>query len=558
MPVEFLTDEQATAFGSFADEPTRPELERFFFLDDEDRKLIAKRRGDHSRLGFALQMCTVRYIGLFLEDPLAVPWPVVEHLAAQLEVEDASQIKRYTERQMTAYEHAWEIREAYGYHLYEDHAQGRKFRAFLHGRAWTAHAEGPKALFDHSVGWLRRNRVLLPGVSVLAREVAEVRRIAEERLHATVAKEVWRADAALPGDLVATLKTPEGRRYSELERMRRPPTRTTGTAMKGALQRVEDIASFQLGRVKLDKIPPNRLSALARYGLGTKVGKLERVSEPKRTAMLTAVMRHLEAKAIDDALDLFEILMATRLISAAKRSTDKQRLSTLPQLEKASRLVATVFIEELELIEQTGCDVDVAALWAALEEVAPRAALSSAAVTVVSLVPEGDDTAETALRGALALRYNTVKPFLSLLGESKALDAAPSGRRILTGVQRLPALSRRKVGEKPLLPREVDEKLVPAHWRKAVYANADLPQGAVDRDAYVVCVLEQLFGALRRRDVFASPSHRWADPRARLLAGKRWEAVREDVLAGLSLDDDAEAHLRELTAVLDATWRQNG
>jgi len=116
-------------------------LERFFFLDDEDRKLIAKRRGDHNRLGFALQMCTVRYIGLFLEDPLAVPWPVTD-----LEVEDVSQIKRYTERKPTQYEHAWEIREAYGYHLYEDHAPGRNFRAFLHGRAWTAHAEGPKAL----------------------------------------------------------------------------------------------------------------------------------------------------------------------------------------------------------------------------------------------------------------------------------------------------------------------------------------------------------------------------------------------------------------------------
>jgi len=423
MPVEFLTDEQATAFGSFADEPTRPELERFFFLDDEDRKLIAKRRGDHSRLGFAVQLCTVRYVGLFLDDPLAVPWSVVEHLAEQLEIEDVSCVKEYTERLKTAYEHAWEIRDAYGYHPYEDHDQGRRFRAFLHGRAWTAHAEGPKALFDHAVGWLRRHRVLLPGVSVLARQVAEVRAIADRRLHATVAKEVRRADAALPGDLVATLKTPEGKRYSELERMRRPPTRTTGTAMKGALQRVEDIASFQLGRVKLDKIPPNRLSALARYGLGTKAAKLERTTEPKRTAMLTAVMRHLEAKAIDDALDLFEILMATRLISTAKRSTDKQRLSTLPQLEKASRLVAmaaTVFIEELELIEQTGCDVDVAALWAALEEVAPRAALSSAASVVVSLVPEGDDTAETALRSALALRHNTVKPFLSLLGESKA------------------------------------------------------------------------------------------------------------------------------------------
>lgn len=558
MPVEFLTDEQAEAYGRFAEEPTRPELERFFFLDDEDRDLIAKRRGDHNRLGFALQMCTVRYIGLFLEDPLAVPWPVVEHLAEQLEIEDPSCIKEYTERPKTAYEHAWEIRDAYGYHQYEDPTHGRMFRAFLHGRAWT-HAEGPVALFNHAAGWLRRHRVLLPGVNVLARQVSEVRTIAEKRLHATVAKAALRADPTLPGDLVATLKTPEGTRYSELERMRRPPTRSTGTAMKGALQRVEDIAAFGLGRLKLEQIPPNRLSVLARYGLGTKAPKLERTAEPKRTAILTAVLRHLEAKAIDDALDLFEILMATRLISTAKRSTDKQRLSTLPQLEKASRIVARaakVFFEKLESIEEAGGDVDVAALWRALEEVAPRSVMSGAASTVVTLVPQDGDSAQSALRGALALRYNTVKPFLSLLGETSALEAATGGVRILAGVKKLPALSRRKVGEKPLLPREIDDTLVPPHWHQAVYANAELPEGTVDRDAYVVCVLEQLFRALKRRDVFASPSHRWSDPRARLLMGTGWKAVREDVLAGLSLDENAEQHLRELIEVLDATWRQ--
>jgi hypothetical protein len=37
------------------------------------------------------------------------------------------------------------------------------------------------------------------------------------------------------------------------------------------------------------------------------------------------------------------------------------------------------------------------------------------------------------------------------------------------------------VKDKPLLPREIDDKLVPAAWRKAVYANTDLPPGAVDR-----------------------------------------------------------------------------
>jgi hypothetical protein len=43
VPVEFLTDEQVEAYGKFVEEPTRPELERFFFLDDVDRELIGKR-----------------------------------------------------------------------------------------------------------------------------------------------------------------------------------------------------------------------------------------------------------------------------------------------------------------------------------------------------------------------------------------------------------------------------------------------------------------------------------------------------------------------------------
>lgn len=112
---------KAEAYGKFAEEPTRPELERFFFLDDVDRDLSASRRTKAHQLGFAVQMCTVRYVGRFLvDDPLDVPWSVVEHLAAQLGIEDPSCVKRYTERSKTAYEHAWEIRDAYGYHPFED------------------------------------------------------------------------------------------------------------------------------------------------------------------------------------------------------------------------------------------------------------------------------------------------------------------------------------------------------------------------------------------------------------------------------------------------------
>ena len=98
-------------------------------------RLIGDRRGDHNRLGFVLQATTVRYLGVFLEDPLDVPWAVVEYLAAQLGIADASCAKRYTARAKTAYEHASEIRDAYGFRVFEDREAAAEFGLFLEGRA---------------------------------------------------------------------------------------------------------------------------------------------------------------------------------------------------------------------------------------------------------------------------------------------------------------------------------------------------------------------------------------------------------------------------------------
>ena len=76
-------------------------MERFFVLDEVDRKLVEDRRGEHNRLGLMLQATTVRYVGRFLEDPLDVPWPVVEYVASQLDIADASCVKRYNDRPMS-------------------------------------------------------------------------------------------------------------------------------------------------------------------------------------------------------------------------------------------------------------------------------------------------------------------------------------------------------------------------------------------------------------------------------------------------------------------------
>lgn len=70
----------------------------------------AKRRA-HNRLGFAVQLTSVRYLGRFMPDPWQVPAEVSEYLAGQPGIADASCLKEYGERDGTARTHAGETRK---------------------------------------------------------------------------------------------------------------------------------------------------------------------------------------------------------------------------------------------------------------------------------------------------------------------------------------------------------------------------------------------------------------------------------------------------------------
>jgi TnpA family transposase len=73
--------------------------------------------------------------------------------------------------------------------------------------------------------------------------------------------------------------------------------------------------------------------------------------------------------------------------------------------------------------------------------------------------------------------------------------------------------------------------------------------------AYVFCVLDALRMAIRRRDVFVSPSWRYADPRIGLLDGTEWLAARPIVCRSLGLSVEAKPTLDAFITELDTTWQ---
>jgi len=72
MPIQFFTDAERHRLNNFPLEIQYQDLAAFFTLSETDKAQIPIYSTAYNRLGFALQLCTLRFMG-FVPDDLQAP-----------------------------------------------------------------------------------------------------------------------------------------------------------------------------------------------------------------------------------------------------------------------------------------------------------------------------------------------------------------------------------------------------------------------------------------------------------------------------------------------------
>ena len=180
-----LTEQQRTKLlTGYQGLPSR-EMVRYWLLAEEDVRSINARRREYNRLGFAVQLCMLRYPGWPLQPNETPPAKLLHFVAEQLGA-DASEIGEYAARDETRREHLQVLCNEYRFRPYGP-AHSPLLRRYLETEALSI--DSAFTLVESAMEWLRQHRVILPALATLEAVVRAVRSKVERDVY-------WRLSTA--------------------------------------------------------------------------------------------------------------------------------------------------------------------------------------------------------------------------------------------------------------------------------------------------------------------------------------------------------------------------
>lgn len=246
----YPSDAERRRLECFPEQIAVEDLRACFALSDVDRALVFAPRGAANRLGLAVQLCALRFLGFVPQDLAGLPAAALNFLAGQVDAA-AYELLEYGARPRTRVDHLARVREHLGYRTF-DRAAAAALEPWLGERA--VEHDAPSVLLALATEHLHLRKIIRPSLDGLLRLIATARAAAYTRIDAAVGDQLAPERRA---ELDALLIAPAGGR-SELALLEERAGRVGVAELGRQVGRYRRLLELGADRIDLGSLAPAR------------------------------------------------------------------------------------------------------------------------------------------------------------------------------------------------------------------------------------------------------------------------------------------------------------
>jgi TnpA family transposase len=504
------------------------DLIRYYTLNEPDISLIRQRRGDANRLGFAVQLCLLRYPGYALFNDTEMPEPAIQWIADQIQVEATVWSKHggYSEREETRREHLQELRAYLGLSIFKL-TDSRFLMKSLTDLAMQT--DNGVALVAHALETMRQRKVVIPTLTVIERICAEAVTRANRHIYQELNKPLTKLHRRR---LDGLLKLKPGSNITWLVWLNQSPLKPNSRYMLEHIERIKEFKALALPEGIGRNIHQNRMLKLAREGRKMTAQDISKFEKERLYATLVALVVERTATVTDEIIDLHDRIMG-KLFNNAKNKHEQQFQDQGKEINNKVRLYSQIGHALLEA-KQSGEDP-----FAAIEAIIPWDDFTHS-------VAEADQLAQPESFDHLYLvseQFGTLRRYTPEFLEVLKLRAEPAAQCVLDAIKVIRGMNASGLHK---VPANAPTAFVKQRWKSLVFTDA-----GIDRRYYEICVLSELKNSIRAGDIWVQDSRLFRNFDEYLLPMKEFMALKKTNLLSIAVNPDSSQYLLERVNLLE-------
>lgn len=524
-----LSEEQRKELTSISDDINDYTIAKYYTLSEEDINYALSHRRNVNKIGFAIQLCCLRYPGWTFTDVKSIPHKMLSYISKQLNL-SYTDFNHYGERRATRFTHIEEICTWYGYKPFTD-IESRVLEEYIEEKAIAS--DEPFSLVKSGIDFLRNKKIILPGITTIERIVRKVCINIESSLFSDIYSCLVPEQYRL---LDKIIESQDEKVMTVLGMLRNVSGQCSPQAFNDVADKLKQVRELNLN-VDLSFIHPNRIKQIYRAASRYEPHMFRRFPNQKKYALLVIYLQMLEQKLVDMAVEIHDKLINSYL-SKGRKLQDKMQQENGKSINEKVHLFINIGAALIRSRKE-GTDP-----FAAIENIMPWEKMVEYIEDAKILVrPQGYDYLDL-----IDKWYSQLRKYSPTLLDTLTFSSTNTSMSPL--IHSLDVLRELNRSNRRNVPEDTSVEFLPERWRKHIYGN----DNSIDRHYYEMAVLAELKNRIRSGDVAVEGSCNYRNFNDYMLPVSQWKK-KTDISEKLAVSSNFNEYIKERYSSLDSMYK---